>query len=136
MKPVFHIFHLGIKELLSLYRDPVLLFLIAYCFTFSVYTPSKSAVMDVVNASIAIVNEDDSEAAREIRAAMLPPQFRPAALRVASMAVTRGGYWNSAMACCCASSSAACGSASPTSTAFTAVPRMSWICGYCGMRGR
>ena len=57
----------------------MLLFLIAYAFTFSVYTPSKSAVMDVVNASIAIVNEDDSQAARALRDAMLPPLFLPAA---------------------------------------------------------
>jgi ABC-2 type transport system permease protein len=78
MKHVWHIFQLGLKELVSLSQDPVLLFLIFYCFTFSVYTPSKSAVMDVVNASIAIVNEDDSEAARTIREAMLPPLFLPA----------------------------------------------------------
>ena len=44
MRTAWHIFHLGIKELISLYRDPVLLFLIVYTFTFSVYTPSKSAV--------------------------------------------------------------------------------------------
>src|ERR1700756_693718 len=75
MKRVWHIFQLGLKELVSLTQDPVLLFLIFYCFTFSVYTPSKSAVMDVVNASIAIVDEDDSEAARAIREAMLPPLF-------------------------------------------------------------
>jgi ABC-2 type transport system permease protein len=77
LRYAWHVFHLGIKELLSLARDPVLLFLIAYSFTFSVYTPAKSAVMDVVNASIAIVNEDDSEAARDLRDAMLPPQFLP-----------------------------------------------------------
>jgi ABC-2 type transport system permease protein len=74
---VRHIFHLGIKELLSLARDPVLLFLIAYCFTFSVYTPSKSAVMDVVNASVGVVDEDDSIASRRIRDSLLPPLFRP-----------------------------------------------------------
>jgi ABC-2 type transport system permease protein len=73
-----HIFHLGIKELISLFRDPVLLFLIAYSFTFSIYTPSKSAVMEVKNASIAIVDEDDSELARAISDAMLPPLFLPA----------------------------------------------------------
>lgn len=73
-----HIFQLGLKELVSLARDPVLLFLIAYTFTFSVYTPAKSAVMDVVNASIAIVNEDDSEVSRDIKDAMLPPLFLPA----------------------------------------------------------
>ena len=78
MKRLLHIFHLGVKELLSLGRDPVLLFLIAYSFTFSVYTPAKSAVMDVVNASIAIVDEDDTEVSRVIREAMLPPLFRPA----------------------------------------------------------
>ncbi len=79
MRNAWHTFQLGLKELVSLARDPVLLFLIAYSFTFSIYTPSKSAVMDVVNASIAIVNEDDSPAARGIRDAMLPPLFLPAA---------------------------------------------------------
>ena len=79
MRSLGHIFHLGIKELISLSRDPVLIFLIIYSFTFSVYTPSKSAVMDVVNASIAVVDEDDSQAARAIREAFLPPLFLPAA---------------------------------------------------------
>jgi len=77
MGKLWHIFQLGLKEMLSLARDPVLLFLIAYSFTFSVYTPSKSAVMDVVNASIATVDEDNSDAARAVHDAMLPPQFLP-----------------------------------------------------------
>jgi ABC-2 type transport system permease protein len=77
VKYLWHIFQLGLKELLSLARDPVLLFLIGYAFTFAVYTPAKSAVMDVVNASIAIVDEDGSEAARAVRDAMLPPLFLP-----------------------------------------------------------
>ena len=78
MIKLWHIFQLGLKELVSLWRDPVLLFLIAYSFTFSVYTPSKSAVMDVVNASVAVVNEDNSAAARTVRESMLPPLFLPA----------------------------------------------------------
>src|SRR5499425_3586358 len=80
MKTLKHIAHLGIKELLSLFRDPVLLFLIAYSFTFSVYTPSKSAVMDVVNASVAVVDEDHSTISRRIRDALLPPLFLPPAV--------------------------------------------------------
>ena len=80
MRHLRHIVQLGIKELLSLARDPVLLFLIAYAFTFSVYTPAKSAVMDVINASIAVVDEDDSAASRQIRDSLLPPLFLPAAL--------------------------------------------------------
>jgi len=79
VRNTWHIFQLGLKEMISLWRDPVLLFLIAYSFTFSVYTPAKSAVMDVVNASIAVVDEDDSQAARAIREAFLPPLFLPAA---------------------------------------------------------
>lgn len=79
MRHLRHIARLGVKELLSLARDPVLLFLIAYAFTFSVYTPSKSAVMDVINASVAVVDEDHSEASRRIRDAFLPPLFLPAA---------------------------------------------------------
>ena len=78
MRNAWHIVYLGVKELISLARDPVLLFLIAYAFTFAVYTPSKSAVMDLVNASIAIVNQDDSQAARSVKDAMLPPLFLPA----------------------------------------------------------
>jgi len=74
-----HIGRLGIKELLSLLRDPVLLFLIGYTFTFSVYTPAKSAVMDVVNASVAVVDEDQSDASRQIKHALLPPLFLPPA---------------------------------------------------------
>src|ERR1700752_5026510 len=79
MRNLRHIGHLGIKELLSLARDPVLLFLIAYSFTFSVYTPAKSAVMDVINASVAVVDEDHSPVSRQIRDALLPPLFLPAA---------------------------------------------------------
>jgi len=75
-----HIVQLGIKEMLSLARDPVLLFLIAYSFTFSVYTPAKSAVMDVINASVAVVDEDHSTVSRQIRDALLPPLFLPAAV--------------------------------------------------------
>jgi len=79
MRSLRHVIQLGFKELLSLVRDPVLLFLIAYSFTFSVYTPAISGVMDVVHASVAIVDEDDSEVSRRIRDALRLPLFlRPA----------------------------------------------------------
>src|SRR5882672_10411636 len=80
MRNLWHTFQLGLKELVSLWRDPVLLFLIAYSFTFSVYTPSKSAVMDVINASVAVVDEDHSTVSRQIRDSLLPPLFLPAVL--------------------------------------------------------
>ena len=77
MRNLNHILWLGLKELMSLLRDPVLLFLIIYSFTFSVYTPAKSAVMDVVNASIGVVDEDDSVLSRRITESFLPPLFLP-----------------------------------------------------------
>ena len=77
MRNLNHILWLGLKELMSLLRDPVLLFLIIYSFTFSVYTPAKSAVMDVVNASIAVVDEDSSVLSRRITEGFLPPLFLP-----------------------------------------------------------
>ncbi len=95
MQNLRHIFELGIKELLSLFRDPVLVFLIAYSFTFSVYTPAKSAVMDVINASVAIVDEDDSTASRRIRDSLLPPLFlRPAMVQFTDInrAMNAGRY--------------------------------------------
>src|SRR6185312_13079793 len=61
--------------MISLWRDPVLLFLIFNCFTFSVYSPAKSAVMEVKHASIAVVDEDDTPASRKIFDAFLPPFF-------------------------------------------------------------
>ncbi len=75
MRRLQHIARLGVKELLSLFRDPVLLVLIVYCFTFSVYAPAKSAVMEVKNASVAVVDEDDTPTSREIFDALLPPLF-------------------------------------------------------------
>ncbi len=74
MNRLWHIFQpFSIKEMLSLARDPVLLFLIGYSFTMSVYTPAKNAVMDVVGASVAIVNEDNSAAARTGPARSMQP---------------------------------------------------------------
>ncbi len=79
MKSVRHIVRLGVKELVSLFRDPVLMILIVYCFTFSVYAPARSAVMEVKNASVAVVDEDDSSVSRQIIDGLLPPLFlRPA----------------------------------------------------------
>jgi ABC-2 type transport system permease protein len=77
MRNLNHVLWLGLKELMSLLRDPVLLFLIIYSFTFSVYTPAKSAVMDVINASIGVVDEDDSVLSRRITESFLPPLFLP-----------------------------------------------------------
>ena len=74
---LINIYHLGIKELYSLRYDPVMLFLIIYSFTFSVYMIAKGNVTGVVNAAVAIVDEDRSQLSQRINDALLPPQFLP-----------------------------------------------------------
>jgi ABC-2 type transport system permease protein len=72
------IFRLGIKELYSLRRDPVLVALILYTFSFAVYTVANGVKTEVRNASIAFVDEDGSELSRRIRDAFLRPYFKSA----------------------------------------------------------
>jgi len=72
-----NIFQLGIKELYSLRYDPVMLFLIVYMFSFSVMEEAQNATTGVVNAAVAIVDEDRSQLSRRIGDALLQPQFQP-----------------------------------------------------------
>lgn len=72
-----NIYHLGIKELWSLWRDPMMLALIVYVFTASVYTSATSMPETLHNAPIAIVDEDVSALSQRIASAFYPPQFMP-----------------------------------------------------------
>lgn len=65
--------NLGIKELRGLLRDPVMLVLIVYSFTFSIYTASTAAPETLRNAPIAIVDEDQSPVSSRILTAFYPP---------------------------------------------------------------
>ncbi|TWT84466.1 Inner membrane transport permease YhhJ [Planctomycetes bacterium CA13] len=72
-----NIYRLGKKELWSLVRDPILLFLIAFAFTVSVYT-AATAMPDTLNeAPIAIVDEDQSPLSQRIIDAFQQPYFLP-----------------------------------------------------------
>jgi len=68
---------LGVKELWSLWRDPMMLVLIAYVFTLGVYTAATAMPETLNNAPIAIVDEDQSPLSQRIAAALYPPQFKP-----------------------------------------------------------
>ena len=76
-RSIANIVQLGIKELYSLRYDPVMLFLIIYMFTFSVFEEAENATTGVVNAAVAIVDEDRSQLSRRIGDALLPPHFQP-----------------------------------------------------------
>lgn len=73
-----NILRLGVKELRSLYADPVLLLLMLYTFTIAIYQITQNVHMEVTDAAIAVVDEDRSQLSRRISDALLPPQFKPA----------------------------------------------------------
>ena len=70
-----NILHLGVKELRSLGRDPMMLVLIVYAFTLSVYTAATAMPESLNKAPIAIVDEDRSPLSARIVDAFYPPYF-------------------------------------------------------------
>lgn len=72
-----HVVHLGVKELYSLLRDPVMLVLVVYVFTFSVYTQATAMPETLNKAPIAVVDEDRSPLSKRIADAFQPPYFIP-----------------------------------------------------------
>jgi ABC-2 type transport system permease protein len=70
-----NIMQLGVKELRGLLRDPMLLVLIVYAFTVSIYTASRAQPETLNRAALAIIDEDKSPASARIIAAFNPPYF-------------------------------------------------------------
>ena len=68
-------FNLGVKELRGLWRDPVMLVLIVYSFSLSVWTSSNAEPEALTNAAISIVDEDQSHLSTRISSAFYPPYF-------------------------------------------------------------
>jgi ABC-2 type transport system permease protein len=75
MKRLKHIFWLGIKELRSLSRDKLIIALLIWAFSISVILMAKGTSLEVHNASIAFVDEDQSNLSRELASAFYPPNF-------------------------------------------------------------
>ena len=79
-RQIANIYRLGVKELWSLWRDPMMLFLIVYAFTASVYTRATAVPETLHMAPIAIVDEDGSPLSERIASAFYPPDFVPPVL--------------------------------------------------------
>lgn len=75
MRSLENIYRLGVKELFSLRHDVVLMALIVWAFSFSIYTAATGMSHELNNGSIAIVDEDRSQLSTRIRQAFLPPYF-------------------------------------------------------------
>lgn len=67
---------LGVKELLSLWNDKVLLIMIAWAFSGGIYTASTATSQELHNAPIAIVDEDQSVLSARIAGAFYGPYFK------------------------------------------------------------
>mgnify|MGYP000855933627 CR=1 FL=1 len=70
-----NILQLGIKELRGLLRDPMLIALIIYAFTGSIYVGSKAIPESLNHAAISIVDEDRSPVSSRLVTAFTPPYF-------------------------------------------------------------
>ncbi|WP_440641362.1 ABC transporter permease [Bradyrhizobium sp. PUT101] len=76
MSSLSNIFWLGTKELRTLAKDLMMILFIIYSFGFSIYTQSTGAGETVNNASVAIVDEDNSSLSRSIGGLFYPPYFQ------------------------------------------------------------
>ncbi len=71
-----HVYRLGIKELWSLWREPMMLVLIVYTFSLSIYAAATAMPESLRHAAIAIVDEDGSPLSARLVASFYPPRFR------------------------------------------------------------
>ncbi|MDQ0326260.1 ABC-2 type transport system permease protein [Rhodopseudomonas julia] len=76
--------NLGVKELRSLVRDPMMLVLIVYAFTLGVYAAATSMPESLNRATISIVDEDRSPLSTRIVSDFYPPYFVPPKMITAS----------------------------------------------------
>ncbi|WPP05988.1 ABC transporter permease [Methylocella tundrae] len=76
MRMLGNIFWLGTKELRSFFRDYVLLGLVIYTFSFAIFVQGRSNAQELYNASVGVVDEDNSALSRRMIAAFLPPYFK------------------------------------------------------------
>ncbi|MFT0851194.1 ABC transporter permease [Achromobacter sp. F4_2707] len=74
---LLNIWNLGVKELWSLWREPVMLILIVYLFTVALYTAATAIPETLHNSVIAIVDEDRSPLSTRVTSAFYPPHFLP-----------------------------------------------------------
>ncbi|MEP3277215.1 MAG: ABC transporter permease [Stappiaceae bacterium] len=71
------IFWLGLKEMMSLRRDWVMMALLAWSFTLAPIMEATGVASSVNNASIAFADEDNSPLSRALAGAFFPPEFQP-----------------------------------------------------------
>ena len=71
-----HTFTLGKKEIKSFLSDKVFVVFVVWAFTLNIIVAANAGNMDVKNAAVAIVNEDQSTLSRNISKALRQPYFQ------------------------------------------------------------
>ena len=64
------------KELISLKQDTFMVIFVIYSFTFAVYSQATGIAQDLRDASVAVVDEDNTSLTKRIIDAILPPEFQ------------------------------------------------------------
>lgn len=75
MKSLASIWNLGLKELRSLWQDKVLLVFVLLAFTLMIYTAGSAGSMELNNAPVAVVDEDQTILSRRIIQSFQQPWF-------------------------------------------------------------
>ena len=70
-----NIFHLGVKEIRSLMRDPMMLILILYSFSLGIIITANGSTDTITKAAIAVVDDDRSMLSQRITDSFLEPMF-------------------------------------------------------------
>ncbi|PWY56696.1 hypothetical protein DGG96_04615 [Legionella qingyii] len=83
---ISNIVYLAVKELRGMLRDPIMLILIIFAFTVSVYAAATALPETLNKTPIAIVDEDQSPLSQRITDSFYPPQFtRPVLINLTEM---------------------------------------------------
>jgi ABC-2 type transport system permease protein len=73
---IFNVGRLAMKELRSLFGDVPLMALIIFAFTVAIYSTAKGVKAEVANASVGIIDSDNSALSHRLRDAIRPPYFK------------------------------------------------------------
>jgi ABC-2 type transport system permease protein len=71
-----NVYRLVVKELRSIRADPMMLILVAYAFSVSVYTVATGASTEAKDLTVGVVDEDHSDLSRRLLDALNPPLFK------------------------------------------------------------
>lgn len=77
MESLGNIWNLGVKELRSIWHDKVLMAFVLFAFTFMIYTAGSAGSMELHNAPVAVVDEDQSALSGHMIQSLQPPWFLP-----------------------------------------------------------